>query len=239
MAARIRTTQLGAALAVYLANPTGDLDGSVDGIFVLDSTAYIRGALPWRYYVGHLLQHMYDTTGQRCAVVAQGSMSFVASSWEMSYQYVLQRIKEFFSAPKFMVRVSMGNDLYPPHRNMRVYEAPLREALQLLLRMATEYCSEQRFVFGGSSEVWQYSQYFSPEACSEYDRMCAMVRSCFHSQRGMYPGVSVINGDALLKGVVLTDRIGHISQLSMGQLRCFFRVLAKWGMAGCIGRSSL
>ena len=207
-------------------------DSPLDGILVLDSFAFIDGINDWKHYVAHLLQNMYESTGQRCAVVAQGSITFLKYSWRSSYEYILQCIT-FFAAPKFMVWVSMGNDLYPPHENMQAYEAPLRGALQQLLRIAMEYCPEHRFVFGGSSEVWQYSYYFSKSHCDEYDRMCAMVRAYLNSQRALYPGLGVITGDPMLKGLTLVDRIGHISSLGLGQLRVFFRMLASWGMAGC------
>ena len=117
---------------------------------------------------------------------------------------------------------------------MQAYETPLRRALQQFLSKALAYCPEHRFVFGGSSDVWQYSKYFPQEACKEYDRMCAMVCAYIQSQRGLYPGL----GAPMLKGVALLDRIGHFSDESMGQLRVFFRMLVKWGMADDIALRS-
>jgi hypothetical protein len=235
--------QGGAALAVYLLDVVADLAGMAlraDGIIVLDSGAYIRGACHWTEYMAELLFHIYVATGQRCIAVAQGGLSLVEYSGGKSYEYVLKRITSVFVAPKFMLWVALGNDLYPPKPNMQAYEAPLRRALQQLLSRALAYCPEHRFVFGGSSDVWQYSKHFSQEACSEYDRLCAMVRGYIQSQRGLYPGLAAITGAPMLKGVALADRIGHFSEEGMGQLRVFFRMFAKWGMAcGSTSRSRL
>ena len=223
------TLQVGTALAVYLLAHSGL---RADGIIVLDSGAYIRGVCHWTEYMAELLFHIYVTTGQRCIAVAQGGLSLVEYSRGKSYEDVLKRIMSVFVAPKFMLWVALGNDLYPPKPNMQAYEAPLRRALQQLLSKAMAYCPEHRFVFGGSSDVWQYSKHFSQEACSEYDRLCAMVRGYIQSQRGLYPGLGAITGASMLKGMALVDRIGHFSEEGMGQLRVFFQMIAKWGMAG-------
>ena len=223
------TLQVGTALAVYLLADSGL---RADGIIVLDSGAYIRGVCHWTEYMAELLFHIYVTTGQRCIAVAQGGLSFVAYSRGKSYEDVLKRIMSVFVAPKVMLWVALGNGLYPPKPNMQAYEAPLRRALQQLLSKAMAYCPEHRFVFGGSSDVWQYSKHFPQEACSEYDRLCAMVRGYIQSQRGLYPGLGAITGASMLKGMALVDRIGHFSEEGMGQLRVFFQMIAKWGMAG-------
>ena len=235
------TVQVGAALAVYLLDVVGDLAGRglrPDGIIVLDSGAYIRGARHWTEYMAELLFHIYVSTGQRCIAVAQGGLTFVECSAGKSFQCVLERITSLFIAPKFMVWVALGNDLYPPMLSMQAYEAPLRRSLQQLLSKALAYCPEHRFVFGGSSDVWQYSKYFPQEACIEYDRMCAMVCGYIQSQRGLYPGLGAISGAPMLEGVALVDRIGHFSDDGMGQLRVFFRMLVKWGMADGIALRS-
>ena len=66
------TVQLGAALAVLVRYPVlGDLAGRSklsDGIIVLDSGAYIRGARHWTEYMAELLFHIYVSTGQRYRV---------------------------------------------------------------------------------------------------------------------------------------------------------------------------
>ena len=59
-----------------------------------------------------------------------------------------------------------------------------------------------------------------------------MVRGYIQSQRGMYLGLGAITGAPMLQIVALVDRIGHFSEEGMGQLRVFFRMLGKWGMAG-------
>ena len=240
---RFSTVQVGAALAVYLLDVVGDLAFRglrADGIIVLDSGAKIRGARHWTEYMAEpeLFFHIYVATGQRCIAVAQGGLSFVEYSGGKSYEYVLERITSVFVAPKFMVWVALGNDLYPPKPNMQAYEAPLRRALRQLLSKALAYCPEHRFVFGGSSDMWQYSKHFSQEACREYDRLCAMVRGYIQSQRGLYPGLGAITGAPMLQGVALVDRIGHFSEEGMGQLRVFFRMVRKMA-AGNASRSRL
>ena len=126
------TFQVGAAVAVYLVDVVGGLGRGLraDGIIVLDSGAYIRGARHWTEYMAELLFHIYVATGQRCIAVAQGGVSFVEYLGGKSYEYALKRITSVFVAPKFMLWVALGNDLYPPKRNMRAYEAPLLRALQ-------------------------------------------------------------------------------------------------------------
>ena len=130
-----------------------------------------------------------------------------------------------------MIWVALGNDLYPPKPNMQAYEAPLRRALQQLFSKAFAYCPEHRFVFGGSSDVWQYSKHFSQQACIEYDRLCGMVCGYIQSQRGLYPGLGAITGAGMLKGVRLSW-FGHFSERSLWQPRDLFRMFAKWGMTG-------
>ena len=83
---------------------------------------------------------------------------------------------------------------------------------------------------GGSSEVWQYSEHFGPEACREYDRLCGVVCGHIRAQRGRYPGLDCSTGAGLLHGVELVDRIGHISADSMRDMRHFYTVLVTWGM---------
>ena len=230
------TVQVGAALAVYLLDVVGDLAGGdaiVDGIIVLDSGAYIRGVRHWTEYIAEILFDTFLATGQRCIAVAQGGLSFVANRRAKSYLYVLENVTSVFVAPRFMVWVALGNDLYPPEPDMQAYEVPLLSALQHFLCMAVSYCPEHRFVFGGSSDVWRYAQHFSKEACGEYDRLCAMFRAYIQSQHGLgYIGLGAITGAPMLEGVALADRIGHFSEEGMGHLRVFFRMLAKWGMAG-------
>ena len=239
VSAAASTFAIGAALAVYPADVFEDPPERLraDGIIVLDSTAYIHGTLHWTKYMTDLLYDIYKATGQRCLAVALGGMSF-AGSVAKSYEYLLELITKVCIAPKFMVWVALGNDVYPPHVNMQSYEAPLRAALKQFLIKAMVYCPEHRFVFGGSSDVWQYRNHFPEESCVEYDRICSMVTRYIHSQRGVYPGIGAITGSSMLKGVVLVDRIGHLGEESMTQLPVFFRMLAKWGMAGHSGRRS-
>ena len=160
VSAAYSTFAVGTALAVYPLDVfRRDSRILADGIIVLDSVAYIKGTCHWTYYVAQLLLHMYVTTGQRCIAVAKWGISFVGYN---SYEYVLNRIMSVLDAPKFMVWMACGNDLYPPEPNMQAYEDPLREALQHLLSKGMAYCAEHRFVFGGSSDVWQYSEHFCP-----------------------------------------------------------------------------
>ena len=224
------TFWVGTALAVYPldvfrpANPF-----LADGIFVLDSVAYINGSCHWTYYVAQLLLHVYVTTGQRCIAVARRGLAFAGRN---SYENVLNSIMSVLDAPKFMVWMACGNDLYPPRPNMQAYEDPLRKSLHHLLSKCMTYCAEHRFVFGGSSDVWQYSKHFPQSACIEYDRLCAMLVRYILSQRTLYPGIGAITGSRMLQGLHLVDVIGHLSADSMPQLCLIFRMFARWGMAG-------
>ena len=145
------TMQLGVALAVYLLDLAGDL--RADGIIVLDSGGKVRGTQHWTEYMAQLLFYIYVATGQRCIAVVQGGLSFVEYVEATSYQYVLERIIEVFPAPRYMLWVALGNDLYPPEADMQAYEVPLRMALQQFLSKAVAYCPEHRFVLGGSSAL--------------------------------------------------------------------------------------
>ena len=80
----------------------------VDGIIVLDSGAYIRGAHRWTEYMAELLFHIYVATGQRCIAVAQGGLSFVEYSEAKTYKYVLERITQ--SDPRCGVRRERGRE---------------------------------------------------------------------------------------------------------------------------------
>ena len=116
------TFQVGNALAVYLLDVMVDFAGTgfrADGIIVLDSGAYIHGTLHWTEYMAELLFHIYVATGQRCIAVAQGGLSFVENSNGKSYEHLLQCIMSVFVAPKSMLWVVLGNDLYPPKPNMQ------------------------------------------------------------------------------------------------------------------------
>jgi len=229
------TFYVGNAVAVYLVDPAVDFADPglrADGIIVLDSAAYIHGPLHWTEYMAQILSYIRKATGQRCIAVAQGGLCLVDYSNGKSYEQLLECITSVLVAPKFLLWVVLGNDLYPPKPNMQVYEAVIRRALQQLLVKATAYCAENRFVFGASSEVWQYPMYYCMEACDEYDRVCALMCSYIRSQRPLYPGLGVVTGVAMLQGVPLVDRIGHFSEGGMGQLCVLFRMLVRWGMAG-------
>ena len=123
---------------------------SPPGIIVVDSGAFLRGAEHWSVYMEDVLQFVYEWTGQRCMLVARGGLAFSHDrDPTRTYQYVLDRIKECCEAPRFVVWISLGNDLYPPRSDMRAYEPRLLDAVGSFLTEAFAYCPENRFLYGG------------------------------------------------------------------------------------------
>ena len=209
------------------------------GIIVFDSGAFVRGAEHWSVYMQDVLQAVYENTGQRCIVVARGGASFNHRDVSRTYQHVFQCIKERCDAPLFMVWVSFGNDLYPPRADMRKYEAGVLAAVSSLLTLAFAYCPRHCFLYGASSEVWQYAKHFDSAECREYDRLVGVVCGHFLACRSLYPGLDARTGAELLHGVELADRIGHFSAGSIGMLRHFYTELVQWGMMWGMSRSRL
>ena len=235
MASSLALYALGAAQALLWVNDLVEAAPGAKmrppGIVVVDSGAYVRGAEHWSVYMLDVLQAVYRSTGQRCMLVACSGLAF-CNDWEptRTYQYVFKRITACFEAPRFVVWISLGNDIYPPRADMRAYEPGLLGAVGSFLSEAFAYCPQHRFLYGGSSEVWQYAKHFDSGACREYDRLCGIVCGYIRAQRSMYSGLDARTGAELLYGVELADRIGHFSAGSMAILRHFYTVLVMWGM---------
>ena len=225
----------GAAQALLWRKDVGEVSPGAKqrppGIIVVDSGAFVRGAEHWSVYMQDVLQAVYERTDQRCILVARSGLAF-CNDWDptRTYQYVLQCITACCEAPRFVVWISLGNDLYPPRADMRAYEPGLLGAVGSFLTQAFAYCPQHRFLYGGSSEVWQYAKHFDSGACREYDRLCGIVCGHIRAQRSMYSGLDCSTGARLLHGVELVDRIGHFSAGSMATLRHFYTVLVMWGM---------
>ena len=154
----------GAAQALLWRNDVGEVSPGAKqrppGIIVVDSGAFVRGAEHWSVYMQDVLQAVYERTGQRCILVARGGLAFFHWDPFRTYQYVLQCISARCEAPRFVVWISLGNDLYPPRADMRAYEPGLLGAVGSFLTQAFAYCPQHRFLYGGSSEVWQFPRHF-------------------------------------------------------------------------------
>ena len=225
----------GAAQALLWRNDLGEVPPGAKqrppGIIVVDSGAFLRGAEHWSVYMQDVLQAVYERTGQRCILVARGGLAFCNHrDPSRTYHHVLHCITARCEAPRFVVWISLGNDLYPPRADMRAYEPGLLGAVGSFLTQAFAYCPQHCFLYGGSSEVWQYAKHFDSGACREYDRLCGIVCGHIRAQRSMYPGLDARTGAELLNGVELADRIGHFSAGSMAILRHFYTELVMWGM---------
>ena len=224
----------GAAQALVWRNDLGEVPPGAKhrppGIIVVDSGAFVRGAEHWSVYMQDVLQAVYERTGQRCMLVARGGLAYFHWDPARTYRHVLGIITERCEAPRFVVWISLGNDLYPPRADMRVYEPGLLAAVGSFITQAFAYCPQNRFLYGASSEVWQYAKHFDSAACREYDRLCGTVCGHILAQRSTYPGLDARTGAELLNGVELADRIGHLSSGSMPILRHFYSEAVKWGM---------
>ena len=187
-----------------------------------------------------VLQAVYERTGQRCILVARGGLAF-CNDWDPSrtYHHVLHCITARCEAPRFVVWISLGNDLYPPRADMRAYEPGLLGAVGSFLTQAFAYCPQHCFLYGASSEVWQYAKHFDSAECREYDRLVGVVCGHILACRSTYPGLDARTGAELLHGVELADRIGHISSGSIGMLRHFYTENVLWGMMWGRSRSRL
>ena len=193
-----------------------------DGIFVMDSFGIIKGPKAWEEYVAEILFQVWKATNMKCLAVVSGGASFGKSS----YEQMLGSMRRNFAPPRFVVWISMGNDLYPLGYD-HIRQSYLYERTTKLLNMASRWAPENRMVFGGSSTVWGYVDKFSPSVCSFYDTKCIMVREYLRT-RGEH---SCITGASIFQGMVLKDRIGHVSAESMPILIEGFRILTRWGMA--------
>ena len=202
---------------------------SPDCIIVSDSGAFIRGKEHWSVYMQDVLQAVYERTGLRCMLVARGGLAFV-NLWTPSctYEQVLRAIQARCDVPAFVLWVCLGNDLYPPRPNMSSYQPRLCAALDSFLSEAFRYCPRNFFVFGGSSDTWQYYPDRGGPACREYDRMVGIVIEHILQHRRAYPQLDARTGADLLHGVQIADRIGHFSAASMGIIREFFISAVEW-----------
>ena len=90
----------------------------------MDSGAYIKGPYYWQEYVATLLSRVHENTGQYCIAVCLGGLRFAGSDKGRTYEGLLDGIMaQYPRPPRFMVWVSFGNDIYPPQKDMRGYEA--------------------------------------------------------------------------------------------------------------------
>ena len=205
-----------------------------DGIFVADSFAKLRGPRPWYYYLAIILFEVWKSTGMMCAAVVLAGACFDQGS----YFDMLKVIIANFQKPRFMVWISMGNDLYPLSWRApggTIEDKHLYEEVIRLLRFASKWVPEQRFVFGGSSSLWAYPETYSASLCIAYDAYCNMLTRQVQ-EWGPFP---CITGSRLFEGVRTADRIGHVNAYSLDIVIEGFRVLTKWGMAGSTPRSRL
>ena len=192
-----------------------------DGIFIVDSFFKIGRGWNWQQHVVSILLELYRSTGWRCLAVVIPGAGFL---WG-SYLRAIHVLRNIVASPRFMVWISMGNDVYPPalHRgniNGIVWE------ISKVMRVALMYCSHQRLVYGGSSWTWQYQQRYGEHGCHVYDNQVREIIDRVHAQGD----VRCITGANLFGGLQLIDRIGHISPMSLPGVTQGIIVLAKWAM---------
>ena len=192
-----------------------------DGIFVVDSFFMLGGHWNWQQHVGTMLLELYWSTGWRCLAVVIPGAAFL---WG-SYLRAIQVLCNIVASPRFMVWISMGNDVYPPlsHRG-NVYSIVFE--ISKVMRVASRYCSHQRLVYGGSSSTWQYQQRYRQHSCFVYDNEVREIIDRVHDSGG----VRCITGASLFEGLQLIDCIGHVSPLSLPIVANGIIVLGKWAM---------
>ena len=144
-----------------------------------------------------------------------------------SYLRAIHVLCNIVASPRFMVWISMGNDVYPPSfysNRSKLYSIVLE--ISRVMRVALRYCSHQHLVYGGSSSTWQYQQRYGEHGCHVYDNHVREIIDRVHEEGD----VRCITGANLFGGLQLIDRIGHISPMSLPSVTQGIIVVAKWAM---------
>ena len=192
-----------------------------EGIFVVDSFFKLGRDWNWQQHVGSILLHLYESIGWRCLAVVIPGAAFLRGS----YLRAIHVLCNMVASPRFMVWISMGNDVYPPsfYMNRSKLDSIVLEIWRVM-RVALRYCSHQRLVYGGSSWTWQYQQQYGRHCCNVYDNQVREIIDLVHESGD----VRCITGANLFHGLQLIDRIGHVSPMSLPIVTQGIFVLAKW-----------
>lgn len=115
-----------------------------------------------------------------------------------------------------MLVISMGNDVYWPV--LQQYRHSIAHEIQDFAVMARGMADDVHYVYGGSTELWEYPKDWS------YDAEVSWIHGLLSSY-----GCTVTDGVSELTGIQTADRIGHITSASipiaLSALGCWLRSL--------------
>ena len=194
------------------------------GVVLVDSMVFLRSKYTYFNCLQRMVDNIYDVTGVAVSAVARGGASFCG---QVTYEEMLVFIhyKYHMEWPyKFLLVISMGNDIYvkgPDDDGTKKIPYELADSAGIGIRdfmwSARNLFDCIGLVFGGSSDVWQYSG----KKGYVYDRLVDEVLKSsikYGFQYGLdYVSSGTSELDTLSKEDIV-DSIGHIHVLAYPKL---------------------
>ena len=224
--------------SIYIAYPQDyllnhDLYGSkeVIGCIICDSLSQLVDEHgDWEFYLEDFLKKQYELTGEvYMAIYAGGSALKYPTKAGSYYAELLQYVPK--CGLDFLLIYCSGNDLYSWDQVRRWDDDWLTEA-DLLCETGKDFAKHVMFGFGASSLAWKYNETIGIfSSCKRYDDSVAYL---VEELKGK--GHRAFSGAKQLEGVVLGDRIGHISTASRQQL---YSAITLWLEALRVGQDDM
>jgi len=200
---------------------------SIDGVFLVDSLAFSRGEYGRRNYMQDVLQYILWSTGLCCMAIV------VPGAWYQTFSQMASSIPDEYGSSFFVVVLACGNDVYSIARKRArrgveyIQEIIEQDAVRIADGVGAFLQDLRRrttggilLVFGGGSDIWKYHGDFA----LVYNVYVKLVLDLLR-QRTIHE-VSVIRGEAL-RGIETTDRIGHISDVSLRRVAGVYALFAR------------
>ena len=108
-----------------------------DGIFIVDFFFMLDRGWLWQQHVGAMLLELYWSIVWRCFAVVIPGAAFL---W-VSYLRVMEALFNIVASPRFLVWISMGNDVYAAlshRRNVHIIVIGILKVMRVALR----HCSQ-------------------------------------------------------------------------------------------------
>ena len=175
--------------------------------------------------MGRMLRRLWDRTGHvfMASCSAEAAL-FTPCGGGLTFAELVATLPGDLS---WLVPVVCGNDLYKRGK-IPSFDEALLAAVDDLCRRMQEKAACVCAVFGGSSSLWQYAHNLSPDAARRYDAHVERLRARFEER-----GVPSVTGAVELSGVILGDKIGHVSIESEELVFTAFETWVAWCVGNC------
>ena len=183
----------------------------------------------WKF-AGQLDAYLESSMVELCCLRCIGALvgvclAVVIPYFWVSYLRAMQFLCNIVASHRFIIWISIGNDVYPLlSARSNVYGIVFE--MSKVMRVALRYCSQVRFVYAGSSSTLQYEQRYSQHSCHMYDNAVTEIIDRVHDAGD----VRGITGANLFQGLQLIDRIGHVSPVGAPVVRKGIILFAQWAM---------